>query len=109
MTFNLASHHQATALPVHAGHGPALALTLAAVTFMVVFIGAISSILSSHMNVRMKLAWIVFSFVVPFLGGLVWFAILRRAAQGRLPQSAPINLDDTAAWHQPHHPHHPHP
>lgn len=62
--------------------GMALAVVLAIVAlgYALLFIGALISILRNEHDMGMKLAWIVFAFVGPFLGSLLWFLVGRRSA-----------------------------
>ncbi|KIZ15783.1 PLD nuclease N-terminal domain-containing protein [Streptomyces natalensis] len=50
-----------------------------AVASVVLFVGALVSILRARMDGGMKLVWVVFAFVAPFLGSLLWFLIGRRS------------------------------
>ncbi|CAM05796.1 phospholipase D-like protein [Saccharopolyspora erythraea NRRL 2338] len=56
-------------------------LSIAALAYAVLFISALISILRSHHSGGMKLAWIVFAFVAPFLGSVLWFLVGRRDSQ----------------------------
>ncbi|MBK1783744.1 PLDc N-terminal domain-containing protein [Prauserella cavernicola] len=59
-------------------------LILAAVlSFVVLFIAALVSILASPLAMGMKLVWVIFAFCAPFLGSLLWFVIGRGHAYGR--------------------------
>lgn len=60
-----------------AGFGILGAAGLALLAYAVLFIGALISILASAHTGGMKLAWVVFAFVAPFLGSLLWFVIGR--------------------------------
>ncbi|WP_208609508.1 PLD nuclease N-terminal domain-containing protein [Streptomyces atriruber] len=42
------------------------------------FVGALISIARSRLTGGMKFAWLVFAFVLPFLGSLLWFLFGRR-------------------------------
>lgn len=55
-------------------------LAIAALGYVVLFIGALVSIARTGHDTGMKLAWIVFAFVAPFLGSLLWFLVGRRSA-----------------------------
>ncbi|MFD9207417.1 PLDc N-terminal domain-containing protein [Streptomyces sioyaensis] len=48
------------------------------------FFGALISIVGSNLSGGMKLVWVAFAFVAPFLGCLLWFLIGRHDAQRRL-------------------------
>lgn len=50
---------------------------LAFLAYAVLFVGALISILASAHTGGMKLAWVVFAFVAPFLGSLLWFLVGR--------------------------------
>lgn len=60
-----------------AGLGLFAVLGLAMLAYAVLFIGALISIATSAHTGGMKLAWIVFAFVAPFLGSLLWFVVGR--------------------------------
>ncbi len=53
------------------------AVGLGLLAYAVLFIGALISILSSAHTGGMKLAWVVFAFIAPFIGSLLWFMIGR--------------------------------
>lgn len=62
--------------------GAAIAVSvLLALAFAVFFVAALVSILRSPQSGGMKLVWVVFAFVAPFLGSLLWFLVGRRAAE----------------------------
>ncbi|WP_405844857.1 PLD nuclease N-terminal domain-containing protein [Streptomyces platensis] len=46
--------------------------------YVVLFVGALISIVRARMDGGMKLVWLVFAFVAPFLGSLLWLLIGRR-------------------------------
>ncbi|MFI2187392.1 PLDc N-terminal domain-containing protein [Streptomyces sioyaensis] len=48
------------------------------------FFGALISIVGSNLSGGMKLVWVAFAFMAPFLGCLLWFLIGRHDAQRRL-------------------------
>ncbi|WP_438486956.1 PLD nuclease N-terminal domain-containing protein [Streptomyces sp. S186] len=56
------------------------AVALGALAF---FFGALLSIVRSDLTGGMKLVWLVFALVAPFLGCLLWFLVGRRDAQRR--------------------------
>lgn len=58
----------------------AAVLAIVVVGYAVLFIGALVSIARTGHDTGMKLAWIVFAFVAPFLGSLLWFLVGRRSA-----------------------------
>ena len=60
-----------------AGFGILGVAGLALLAYAVLFIGALISILASAHTGGMKLAWVVFAFVAPFLGSLLWFVVGR--------------------------------
>lgn len=78
--------HQAT-LTAGQSHFAGLAfagvLALGVLAYAVLFIGALISIVASSHSGGMKLAWIVFAFVAPFLGSLLWFLVGRGDSQRR--------------------------
>ncbi|MEV0698709.1 PLD nuclease N-terminal domain-containing protein [Saccharopolyspora sp. NPDC050389] len=55
--------------------------TLAVLGYVALVIGALISVLGSHQGAGMKLVWIVFVFIAPFLGSLLWFFIGRRSTR----------------------------
>ncbi|NMI00971.1 PLDc_N domain-containing protein [Pseudonocardia sp. K10HN5] len=62
--------------------GALIAVTaIAGVAFVVLVVAAVISIIRSELGAGMKLVWIVFVVVAPFLGSLAWFAVGRRDAQ----------------------------
>lgn len=63
-----------------------LLMVVVALAFLALFIGALVSILRSPLEGGMKLVWIVFAFIAPFLGSLLWFVIGKKSAA---KQSAP--------------------
>ncbi|MBE9376625.1 PLDc_N domain-containing protein [Saccharopolyspora sp. HNM0983] len=54
---------------------------LAALAYVVLFVAALISIVCSAHTAGMKLAWLVFAFVAPFLGSALWFLVGRRDAE----------------------------
>lgn len=50
---------------------------LALLACAALFVGALISILASAHTGGMKVAWVVFAFVAPFLGSLLWFVVGR--------------------------------
>ncbi|MGY5129343.1 PLD nuclease N-terminal domain-containing protein [Streptomyces nigrescens] len=48
------------------------------------FFGALLSIVRSDLTGGMKLVWVAFAFIAPFLGCLLWFLVGRRDSQRRL-------------------------
>ncbi|QUH06441.1 PLDc_N domain-containing protein [Saccharopolyspora erythraea] len=74
------AHHTAMAVDPTQVAGFALggAMGLAMLAYVVLFISALISILLSDHSGGMKLAWIVFAFVAPFLGSALWFLFGRR-------------------------------
>ncbi|UKY54948.1 PLD nuclease N-terminal domain-containing protein [Streptomyces inhibens] len=75
----LAGQHHLLALSGRAlsltGAGILIALSAA---YVVLFVGALVSIVRARMDGGMKLVRLVFAFVAPFLGSLLWFLIGRR-------------------------------
>src|SRR5699024_7559325 len=63
------------------GVGLFVVLGVGLLAYAVLFIGASISIVLSEHGGGMKLAWIVFAFVAPFIGSLLWFLIGRRDAR----------------------------
>ncbi|MER5934835.1 PLD nuclease N-terminal domain-containing protein [Streptomyces sp. NPDC002054] len=53
------------------------------IAYAVLFIAALVSIARSALTGAMKLGWIVFACVAPFLGSALWFLIGRRDSQRR--------------------------
>ncbi len=58
--------------------------------FVVLFIGALISILGSELSGGMKIAWVIFAFIAPFLGSLLWFVVGRSDARRRSSTPAVI-------------------
>jgi hypothetical protein len=58
-------------------------ILLPALLYAVLFVRALISITSSRLGGGMKLAWIVFAFIAPFLGIVLWFVFGRCAASRR--------------------------
>ncbi|MBT2510814.1 PLDc_N domain-containing protein [Streptomyces sp. ISL-98] len=56
------------------------AVVLGALAF---FFGALLSIVRSDLTGGMKLVWLVFALMAPFLGCLLWFLVGRSSAQRR--------------------------
>jgi membrane protein implicated in regulation of membrane protease activity len=54
---------------------------IAGVAFVVLVVAAVISVIGSQLGAGMKLAWIVFVVVAPFLGSLAWFVVGRRDAR----------------------------
>jgi hypothetical protein len=50
---------------------------LVTLAWLVLFVAALISIIGSPHTGGMKLAWLVFAFVAPFLGSLLWFVVGR--------------------------------
>ncbi|GAA3181658.1 MULTISPECIES: PLD nuclease N-terminal domain-containing protein [Streptomyces] len=61
------------------GYGGIAVMAAVVLAFVVLFIGALVSILKARMDAGMKLVWVVFAFIAPFLGSLLWFLIGRRS------------------------------
>ncbi|MGW1680332.1 PLD nuclease N-terminal domain-containing protein [Saccharopolyspora sp. NPDC002376] len=51
--------------------------------YVVLVIGALISVLGSPQSFGMKVVWIVFVFLAPFLGSILWFLIGRGNARER--------------------------
>ncbi|GAA4861134.1 hypothetical protein GCM10023222_11220 [Saccharopolyspora cebuensis] len=56
------------------------ALALGLLAYAVLFIAALISIVASPHGMGMKVVWIVFAFIAPFIGSVLWFALGRRDA-----------------------------
>ncbi|MDX3226698.1 PLDc N-terminal domain-containing protein [Streptomyces sp. ME19-01-6] len=56
---------------------------LIALACLVFFISTLVSILRSPLTVGMKLIWIIFAFIAPFIGSLCWFVIGSKDARRR--------------------------
>ena len=52
-------------------------VTVPLVAYVLLVLGALLSILGSPQTFGMKLVWIVFVFIAPFIGSLAWFLIGR--------------------------------
>ncbi|UQA92091.1 PLD nuclease N-terminal domain-containing protein [Streptomyces halobius] len=59
------------------------AVAAVALGALALFFGALLSIVRSDLTSGMKLVWLVFSLMAPFLGSLLWFLIGRRDSQHR--------------------------
>lgn len=53
---------------------------LAVLAYAVLFVAALISIVCSAHTMGMKLAWLVFAFIAPFIGSALWFLVGRRDA-----------------------------
>lgn len=82
----LPAHHALLASsPSHSGGLLVGGLVLAVlIGYALLFIGALVSIVSSPLSGGMKLVWVVFAFVAPFLGSLLWFLVGRGAARRQI-------------------------
>ncbi|MEU1570075.1 PLD nuclease N-terminal domain-containing protein [Streptomyces collinus] len=58
-------------------------LILGALACLVLFISTLVSIIRSSLTVGMKLIWMIFAFIAPFIGSLCWFVIGRKDARRR--------------------------
>lgn len=56
-------------------------IALPVLLYVCLVIGALISILGSGQTFGMKVVWIVFVFVAPFLGSILWFLIGRANAR----------------------------
>jgi membrane protein DedA with SNARE-associated domain len=66
------------------GSNIATGLTIAAtIGWLMLFFGALLSIVKSDLTGMMKLVWVVFAFMAPFFGCLLWFLVGRRDSQRR--------------------------
>lgn len=78
---------QHTLLAAHSIHTTSLlaagVIILPILLYGALFVGALISITASGLSGGMKLVWIVFALVAPFLGSLLWFAFGRRDASRR--------------------------
>ncbi|MEU6221950.1 PLD nuclease N-terminal domain-containing protein [Streptomyces sp. NPDC047022] len=78
---------QHTLLAAHSVHATSLlaagVIILPILLYAALFVGALISIASSGLNGGMKLVWVVFALVAPFLGSLLWFAFGRSDASRR--------------------------
>lgn len=48
---------------------------------VLLFIGALVSVLGSPLGAGMKFVWVVFAFCAPFLGPMLWFLVGKRSAE----------------------------
>jgi hypothetical protein len=46
---------------------------------LLLFFGALISVLGSRLSGGMKLVWVVFAFCAPFLGPVLWFLVGRKS------------------------------
>ncbi|WP_409185679.1 PLDc N-terminal domain-containing protein [Amycolatopsis sp. VS8301801F10] len=51
---------------------------------VLLFIGALVSVLGSPLGFGMKFVWVVFAFCAPFLGPMLWFLVGKRSAEASL-------------------------
>ncbi|MDA3629899.1 PLD nuclease N-terminal domain-containing protein [Saccharopolyspora oryzae] len=58
-------------------------IALPVLVYVVLVVGALISVLGSPQSFGMKVVWIVFVFVAPFLGSILWFLIGRGNAYER--------------------------
>ncbi|MET9465446.1 MULTISPECIES: PLD nuclease N-terminal domain-containing protein [unclassified Streptomyces] len=56
-------------------------LAVVAIAYVAFFVAAVVSIARSGLAGGLKLGWVVFAVVAPFLGSLLWFLVGRRDAQ----------------------------
>lgn len=56
---------------------PMLLVAVPLVAYVLLVLGALISVLGSPQEFGMKLVWIVFVFIAPFIGSLAWFLIGR--------------------------------
>ncbi|MER7082698.1 Phospholipase_D-nuclease N-terminal [Saccharopolyspora kobensis] len=61
--------------------GTLLLIALPVLLYVGLIIGALISILGSAQTFGMKVVWIIFVFVAPFLGSILWFVIGRGNAR----------------------------
>jgi hypothetical protein len=54
-----------------------------ALALVVLFIGALVSVLRSGLTGGMKVVWVVFAFCAPFLGPVLWFLVGKKDVVGR--------------------------
>jgi hypothetical protein len=59
------------------------AIVAAALGVLALFFGALLSIIKSDLTGGMKLVWILFALMAPFLGCLLWFLVGRSNSQSR--------------------------
>jgi membrane protein DedA with SNARE-associated domain len=65
------------------GYFAVIGLLAACLGYMVLFLSTIISVVGSRLTPGMKLVWVIFAFVAPFLGSLCWFIIGRLDAERR--------------------------
>lgn len=59
--------------------GMVLFVTLGAIAvYALLFIAALISIVTSTLDGGMKVVWLVFAFIAPFIGSLLWFLVGRK-------------------------------
>ncbi|WP_116199265.1 PLDc N-terminal domain-containing protein [Amycolatopsis circi] len=60
----------------------AVAGMVALVAFpILLFIGALVSVLGSPLGLGMKFVWVIFAFCAPFLGPMLWFLVGKKSAE----------------------------
>ncbi|GAA4865510.1 PLD nuclease N-terminal domain-containing protein [Saccharopolyspora rosea] len=59
--------------------GMVLVITLGALAaYVLLFIAALISIVTSTLDGAMKVVWLIFAFIAPFIGSLLWFLVGRK-------------------------------
>ncbi|WP_406637020.1 PLDc N-terminal domain-containing protein [Amycolatopsis sp. WGS_07] len=48
---------------------------------VLLFLGALVSVLGSPLGFGMKAVWVIFAFCAPFLGPMLWFLVGKRSAE----------------------------
>lgn len=68
-------------------YAPAAAAVILSLAYVVLFVSALISVIGSALSGGMKLMWVVFAFIAPFIGSSLWFLIGRRDSRRRLATS----------------------
>ncbi|MEU5547915.1 PLD nuclease N-terminal domain-containing protein [Streptomyces sioyaensis] len=68
-------------------YAPAAAAVILTLAYVGLFVSALISIIRSALSGGMKLIWVVFAFIAPFIGSSLWFLIGRRDSRRRLATS----------------------
>jgi membrane protein DedA with SNARE-associated domain len=50
-------------------------ITSVIAAYVLLVVGALVSVLRSYQPTGMKMAWIIFIFIAPFIGSILWFLI----------------------------------
>ncbi|MEU5548052.1 PLD nuclease N-terminal domain-containing protein [Streptomyces sioyaensis] len=77
-------HDHQIALATASGQLISYSVVIPALAYVGLFVSALISIIGSVLSRGMKLTWVVFAFIAPFIGSALWFLIGRRDSRRRL-------------------------